>query len=102
MELYEDSINRANCINSLWNNVQARPRKNGAGGETASSITVQEVVNWLETWPITNESTHFACVMNPRDGTVGWVRWWSEPRQDPNSTSEAVLAHGNPVSSDED
>ena len=103
-DLYEDSRNRANCINSLWNDAQAAARKKGAGGKTASSITVgvQEVVNWLETWPITNDSTHFACVMSPRNGTVEWVRWWSEPREDPNSASEAVGTRGSPASPDED
>ncbi|KAJ5183002.1 beta subunit of N-acylethanolamine-hydrolyzing acid amidase-domain-containing protein [Penicillium capsulatum] len=42
--------------------------------ETALAITRREVVTWLTTYPIVNESTHYAIVMDPIRGKPIWVR----------------------------
>lgn len=98
IDYLEESVNRAECIEALWAKAQVRPPKRRTNGKlkvdqrteskeiTASSkaIRFEKIVRWVETWPITNEATHFACIMNPVKGTMDWIRWWTEPREEPD------------------
>ncbi|OHW90549.1 n-acylsphingosine amidohydrolase protein [Colletotrichum incanum] len=34
---------------------------------------------WVETFPTTNERTHFACIMDPASGTIRWIACGPEP-----------------------
>ena len=43
------------------------------------AATTQEAVQWLSMYPVTNETTHFAAVMDPSEGKVAWVRRYIEP-----------------------
>jgi hypothetical protein len=38
-----------------------------------------EAVQWLSMYPVTNETTHFATVMDPLEGKVVWIRRYLEP-----------------------
>ncbi|KAL2220315.1 beta subunit of N-acylethanolamine-hydrolyzing acid amidase-domain-containing protein [Thermoascus aurantiacus ATCC 26904] len=38
-----------------------------------------EAIQWLSTYPVTNETTHFAVIMDPTEGKVAWVRRYLEP-----------------------
>lgn len=38
-----------------------------------------EIIDWITTYPITNECTHYATVMDPAEGKVSWVRRYLEP-----------------------
>ncbi|OXV08826.1 hypothetical protein Egran_03408 [Elaphomyces granulatus] len=43
------------------------------------AATTQEAVQWLNMYPVTNETTHFAAVMDPSEGKVVWVRRYIDP-----------------------
>jgi hypothetical protein len=36
--------------------------------------TQNEVVNWLTTYPVVNECTHYAAVMDPSEGDIVWLQ----------------------------
>ncbi|KLJ12471.1 hypothetical protein EMPG_12498 [Blastomyces silverae] len=38
-----------------------------------------EIIEWTSTYPITNEMTHFATVMDPMEGKIVWVRRYTRP-----------------------
>ncbi|EGE86922.1 hypothetical protein BDDG_09873 [Blastomyces dermatitidis ATCC 18188] len=38
-----------------------------------------EIIRWTSTYPITNEMTHFATVMDPMEGKIVWVRRYTRP-----------------------
>jgi hypothetical protein len=47
-----------------------------------SGVRLKDVIAWLSTEEVTNESTHYSCVMDPAVGEGGglvWCRWWREP-----------------------
>lgn len=46
--------------------------------------TQAEVVRWLCRWPTTNETTHFATVLDAKEGKVSWVRMYLEPLTEPS------------------
>ncbi|KAL1983625.1 hypothetical protein VTN96DRAFT_10124 [Rasamsonia emersonii] len=82
----ESNLRRA-CIQEQWDKKVRRAA--GAGKRTSShptreevscepdddiAATPREVIKWLKTYPVTNETTHFATVMDPTEGKVVWVR----------------------------
>ncbi|KAJ5280348.1 beta subunit of N-acylethanolamine-hydrolyzing acid amidase-domain-containing protein [Penicillium angulare] len=38
------------------------------------TITKSQLVNWLTTFPVLNETTHYATIMDPSLGKLAWVR----------------------------
>lgn len=48
--------------------------------------TLKTLVEWLKTWPVKNEFTHFACVMSPGTGSHLWVKRWKRPPRPPRRT----------------
>ncbi|KAK2777786.1 hypothetical protein FQN52_000987 [Onygenales sp. PD_12] len=51
--------------------------------EPEVTATESEIINMISTYPITNETTHFAAVMDPREGKVVWVQRYTEPVDGP-------------------
>lgn len=83
-ELVEESQDRKQCIESKWKKAEAafqRRRKNANQGnpDTAMSVTESQLVKWVEAWPITNESTHYATVMDPVAGDFVYLKRYLEP-----------------------
>ncbi|KAF9266704.1 hypothetical protein L218DRAFT_857528 [Marasmius fiardii PR-910] len=69
-DLVADSVERKNCVCGLWESVPAgRPLK------------VADVVDWLQTKPLLNETTHYSCVMDPAvcGGGLHWVVSYDMP-----------------------
>ncbi|PGH01121.1 hypothetical protein GX51_05437 [Blastomyces parvus] len=56
---------------------------------TASSA---EIIEWTSTYPITNEMTHFATVMDPMEGKIVWVRRYVRPLGGLREVYEGSLA----------
>ncbi|KAJ5176872.1 beta subunit of N-acylethanolamine-hydrolyzing acid amidase-domain-containing protein [Penicillium canariense] len=48
------------------------------------AVTKKEAISWLTTFPVLNETTHYATIMDPSKGKVAWVR-----RFDPDEWEEA-------------
>ncbi|KAJ5191599.1 beta subunit of N-acylethanolamine-hydrolyzing acid amidase-domain-containing protein [Penicillium cinerascens] len=40
------------------------------------AISEKEVISWLTTYPVLNEETHYATIMDPSEGKVVWVKWY--------------------------
>lgn len=45
--------------------------------------TLKTLIKWLNTWPVKNECTHFACLMSPLTGSLLWVKRWKRPPRPP-------------------
>lgn len=79
-DLVAESIDRKGCVTAKWQRAVARYRKGHPGAsEDEVCVSQSEVVSWLEEYPITNECTHFATVMDPKLGEVVWVRRYEDP-----------------------
>lgn len=70
-EIIRDAKDRAQCAESNYNKRLAQSE----GGV----LGIGDVVEMIQLYPTTNETTHFACVMDPREGRVVWCRAWMEP-----------------------
>ncbi|KAL9635349.1 MAG: hypothetical protein Q9164_003516 [Protoblastenia rupestris] len=74
--LVEESIERKDVLCDLYK--KASSRRNRATSARASlrpkCITEKDVVKWMNTYPITNEETHFATIMDPKSGKIVWTQ----------------------------
>lgn len=43
------------------------------------ALSIDDIVEMVQWYPTTNEATHFACVMDPKEGNVQWCRRWAKP-----------------------
>lgn len=83
-ELVEESQGRKEGIESKWKKAEAsfrRRRKdtNRGDADAAVSVTESQLVKWVEAWPITNESTHYATIMDPLAGDFVYLKRYLEP-----------------------
>ena len=53
--------------NALVKRKAAKPKE----GPTA--VRENTLVKWMKEFPIMNEVTHFACLMDPKYGTIKWI-----------------------------
>lgn len=70
--LIEDSKTRKTCAMRLW-------RAFARGPQGDKSIPQHELIKWINKYPITNEETHFAAVMDATEGSVVWSKFYPEP-----------------------
>ena len=77
--IVEESTERKDCIVQKWKRVQRKTCKANLAGNQAAlvAITEQTLKRWINTYPVTNEETHFACVMDPKDGVFRWIKGYS-------------------------
>ena len=47
-------------------------------GDSEIAITQQELKKWLTTYPVLNEDTHYATILDPSQGKVSWVRRYDQ------------------------
>ena len=87
-EILMESMTRKMCVREKWRNavvkaVDKDPGESDAfdGGDAdlGVSVKIHEVIKWLGAWPVTNECTHFAVVMDPKEGKVVWLKRFLEP-----------------------
>lgn len=60
------------------------------------AATQKEIISWLTTYPVLNETTHYATIMDPSKGKVAWLRQydpseWEEVNEDASDSGAAVL-----------
>lgn len=85
-ELLDESRDRLECIANKWKATTRRTarqaKKDGSRSlgnvEDNAAVTAAEVVKWISAYPTTNESTHFATVLDPQHGQVIWTRVYAE------------------------
>ena len=91
-EIVKYSTNRKECVVGLWNQATSAKRHSSSrrrkvqhssnAADTQSelrSVSLETLNRWVDTEAITNEETHFACVMDPVIGKVLWIKRYVEP-----------------------
>jgi hypothetical protein len=74
--LIEESKERRDSIQKKWNKYSKRYReKNRKAGTDKTTLAVKEetLKNWVKAYPIMNECTHFACILDPGTGQIMWI-----------------------------
>ena len=87
-DLLDESRDRMDCIAKKWKTrVRKHQRVSGNGIEDsleqAVAIPQTEVIRWVSAYPTTNETTHYAAVMDPKHGQVIWSHCHDEPVAEP-------------------
>ena len=80
-EIVEESMSRKDAVVRLWE------KSLGKGdGESSQrlpkrrhTLNAEQIVKWVGQYPITNEETHFAAIMDPKVGKFVWARRYLEP-----------------------
>ena len=70
--LIEDSKCRKDCAMRLW-------KKSAKDFRGSKSVSQHQVTRWIERYPITNEETHYAVVMDATEGSIVWSKRHLEP-----------------------
>ena len=81
-EIVAEAKDRSECARNNWNNLRvakSRGYSNPGSIGFKTLCTVNDMVELVQKYPTTNECTHFACVMDPSEGSVAWCRRWMEP-----------------------
>ncbi|POS69213.1 hypothetical protein DHEL01_v212394 [Diaporthe helianthi] len=85
-ELAKDSQQRRQCIESKWKTAEAAFRGHGNNASQrdgdaahAMSVTESQLVEWVDAWPITNESTHYVTIMDPLVGDFVYLKRYLQP-----------------------
>ena len=73
--LVDDSVHRKDLAKKLWNKSLKKTRRR----ISPQKLTKDTVVGWIDTYPISNEETHYATIMDPKVGKVAWVERYLEP-----------------------
>ena len=79
--LVEESTDRKACMVRFYEHAKAKIVKGEAlGSREASNVPIGEdqVIKWMMQYPITNEETHYAVVMDPTSGTVVWKKMYPQ------------------------
>ena len=87
-DLLDESRDRMDCISKKWKAaVRGSTRGSRQGERTLTEdrvgIPETEVIRWVSAWPTTNETTHYAAVMDPMHGRVLWSHAHAEPVPEP-------------------
>lgn len=82
-EIVDEAVDRRQCAEHNYNNMRVSkgkdPTSNGPIMEWRTILEVDDIVQLVQRYPTTNETTHYACVMDPSQGTVTWCRRWMKP-----------------------
>ncbi|KAK4544278.1 hypothetical protein LTR36_004488 [Oleoguttula mirabilis] len=74
-EIVHEAKDRQQCAEHNWNNMrvakaEAAGLRRPSQDELKALLDVDNVVTLVQRYPTTNEATHFACVMDPKEGTT--------------------------------
>ncbi|KAI9707785.1 MAG: hypothetical protein M1836_000747 [Candelina mexicana] len=75
--LVEESVDRKECVQDLWKEdaFKSNDDPTSQDGDLGNgSVSQEQVINWMGQYPILNECTHFAVLMDPREGKVLWLK----------------------------
>ncbi|KAF2816310.1 uncharacterized protein BDZ99DRAFT_484962 [Mytilinidion resinicola] len=77
--LVDESLDRKGCVVASWKRA-VRQYRQGRGKRRAPEdevwITKEQLVDMVTDYPITNECTHYAAILDPQRGEVAWARCW--------------------------
>jgi hypothetical protein len=75
-EFVTESRQRKNRLHTLW---ARETTKRGSNTKRLKVVKKSSIIKWLETDPIRNECTHFALVMDPKLGSVLYLKRYLVP-----------------------
>ncbi|KAF2719015.1 hypothetical protein K431DRAFT_287191 [Polychaeton citri CBS 116435] len=79
-ELAEEAQDRKQCAEQNWKRMRkANLASKPPGSNAKEAMGLEDVIEMVQKFPTTNECTHYACVMDPSDGTIKWCRKWDKP-----------------------
>lgn len=81
-DLLDDSAERSECISAKW---RKKARRGARSDGRRNGISSDEAIAWVSAWPTTNETTHFATVMNAKTGVIQWGHAYHEAVVDPSA-----------------
>ena len=77
-----ESIDRRNVAVKLWEKSLLKKTERNSSKKASTyrqGPTKDSIIRWMDTYPIVNEETHFATLMDPKDGKVVWTKRYVEP-----------------------
>lgn len=80
-DIVEESVSRKCAIVSRWEEYLGTDRGDSPDAQPLPRQVLRRktIVDWLEQYPVTNEQTHFATIMDPRAGKLVWLKRHLEP-----------------------
>ena len=84
--IVEDSIVRKEAAVGRWEKY-TKAVKRASGNSSKNQpicLTTPKVVEWVESYPTANEETHFAVVMDPKEGKMIYARRYLDPIEPPH------------------
>ena len=82
-----ESIDRRDCMKGFWEDVEhSYRRENPEAKEKDMATTERRVAGWMMKWPISNECTHYWCLMDPTIGEVKACVMYVEPLGETSET----------------
>lgn len=75
------SMERRDAVVKMWKKSLRGAKRNSSKKASAheQDLTTDSIIRWMSTDPVLNDETHFATVMDPRDGQVIWTKRYIEP-----------------------
>jgi hypothetical protein len=84
-DLLEESQDRKACIKEAWERAVKRYKRGHKDAkEDDVAITLGELVGWVLVYPITNEETNYAVIMDATEGEILWARQWRKAIDPPS------------------
>ena len=80
-DIVVESISRKLVVVNSWKkSLKGAKRKSSRRSNShKQDLTRDSIIGWMNTYPILNEETHFATIMDPKDGKVVWIKRYLEP-----------------------
>ena len=80
-KIVEESISRKDTVVQLWEKTlgQGEGKTSKRAQKRRQTLNAEKIARWVKKYPITNEETHFAVLMDPKVGRVVWARRHLEP-----------------------
>jgi hypothetical protein len=81
-DLVAESQDRKGCLVDKWQQAAKRyRRRNAQNSEEGVAVGIETVKRWVQMYPVTNESTHYSCIMDPKCARFVWVRKIDAPEE---------------------
>ncbi len=79
--IVDESISRKSTVVKLWEKSLGKAKSNSSQRlpKQRQILTEKRIAEWLDVYPITNEETHFATIMDPKSGQIVWIKGFFSP-----------------------
>ena len=84
--LLQESSARRDCLEQFWQDAQ-RPRRRrhrNTGEQDYLAVSERRATSWMAEWPISNECTHYWCLMDATTGEIKVCMRYLWPIEEPD------------------